>query len=123
MVSVNNRPAAGRDVLVTHISTISSAAMVSLGCSVYGLISGMMESYTLLKASAPGPLPKLTFDDHLPNLPFDVVLKDMLFLGGLRFVGWLVVGFVAGGVLASFFNILARTTGGLRIRIRDGEHP
>ncbi|MFM8173563.1 MAG: hypothetical protein ACKN81_08465, partial [Pirellulaceae bacterium] len=86
----------------------------SLGSSVYGLISGMMESYTLIKAGAAS--------GKLPDLAPSFVIKDMFLAGGIRFVGWLVIGFLAGGVLAGFFNMLARTTGGLRIRMRDGEN-
>jgi hypothetical protein len=114
MVPENNRPAADREVHVTHVSSISFATIVALGCSVYGLISGMMESYTRLKEGAAS--------GKLPDLTSAFVLKDMFLFGGIRFVGWLVIGFPVGGVLAGFFNILARTTGGLRIRIRDGEN-
>ncbi|TWT97505.1 hypothetical protein [Neorhodopirellula pilleata] len=106
--------AAERDVYVTHISSISFAMIISLGCSVYGLISGMMESYSLIKAGeASGKLPDLT-----PAF----VMKDMFLAGGIRCVGWLVVGLIAGGMLAGFFNMLARTTGGVRIRVRDDEN-
>ncbi len=114
MVTDNNRRAAEREVQVTHISSISFAMIISLGCSVYGLISGMMESYTLIKAGAASG----QFSDLTPAF----VMKDMFLAGGIRFVGWLVVGFLAGGVVAGFFNMLARTTGGLRIRVRDGEN-
>lgn len=114
MVPDSNRAPADREVHVTHVSSISFAAIVSLGCSVYGIISGMMESYTLLKAGAAS--------GKLPDLTAAFVLKEMFLSGGIRFVGWLVIGFLVGGVLASFFNVLARTTGGLRIRIRDGEN-
>ena len=114
MVLDNERRAADREVRVTHISSISFAVIISLGCSVYGLISGMMESYTLLNTGAAS--------GKLPDLTPAFVMKDMFLTAGIRFVGWLVIGFIAGGVLAGFFNMLARTTGGLRIRMRDGEN-
>ena len=114
MVLDNERRAADREVCVTHISSISFAVIISLGCSVYGLISGMRDSYTLLKAGAAS--------GKLPDLTPAFVMKDMFLTGWIGFVGWLVIGFIAGGVLAGFFNMLARTTGGLRIRMRDGEN-
>ena len=113
MVPDNDQRAAAREVRVTHISTISLAATISLGCSIYGLISGMMESYTLLRAGVES--------GKLPDLTPGFVMKDMFLTAGLRFVGWLVIGFLGGGILANIFNMLARTTGGLRIRICDGD--
>jgi ABC-type uncharacterized transport system permease subunit len=113
MASDTNRPTADREVRITNVSSISFAVIVSLGCSVYGLVSGMMMSYTLLKAGADS--------GKISDLTIAFVLKDMFFAGGIRFVGLLVIGFLVGWVFAGFFNILARTTGGLRIRMRDDD--
>ena len=113
MVQDNDRRTTDREVRVMHVSSISFAAIVSLCCSVYGLGSGMIESFTLISAAEKS--------GRLPNLTFTFVIKDMLLGGGLRFVGWLVIGFLAGGVIAGFYNMAARTTGGLRIRIRDAD--
>ena len=40
---------------------------------------------------------------------------------GLGFLLGLVFGFLAGAFVAAFYNMAARTTGGLRIRIRESE--
>lgn len=114
MVPNSGRSAADREVRVTHIASTSFAALISLGCSVCGLIAGMIEAYTVLKADAAS--------GRLPDVTPVFVIKDMCLTGAVRFVAWLVIGFVAGGVFAGFFNLLARTTGGLRIRVRDADN-
>ena len=110
----NDRSTADREVRVLHISSVSFAAIVSICCSVYGLCSGLMRSYALLRA--------YVASDRQPPLTTTVVLKDMFFAGVVGLVGWLVIGFLAGGIMAGIYNVIARTTGGLSIRIRDGEH-
>ena len=109
----NDRRTAGREVRVMHISSISFAAIVSLCCSVCGLGSGMMQSYTLMRAAAENG----RFPDLIPTF----VMKDMFLAGVVGFVGRLVIGFLAGGLIAGFYNMAARITGGIRIRISDGE--
>lgn len=100
-----------RDIRIREISSLSFALIFALMCSIFGLCSGFMLSYDSLRAYSDA--------DPQPPLTASFVIKDMLFTGALGFVGWFVIGFVIGGIVAGLYNMTAKSTGGLRIRIRD----
>lgn len=100
-----------RDIRIREISSLSFALMFALMCSIFGFCSGFLRSYDLLRAYSDA--------DQQPPLTASFVIKDMLIAGALGLVGWFVIGFLIGGFVAGLYNMTAKSTGGLRIRIRD----
>ena len=100
-----------RDVRILEVSSLSFAVSCALTCSIFGLCSGLMRSYDSLRVYAGA--------DRQPPLTTSFVIKDMLFAGAFGLVGWFVIGFVIGGIVAGLYNMTAKSTGGLRVRVRD----
>lgn len=99
----------GYNIRILEIGSFSFAALCALVFSIYGLLSGLKASYVLLNAAA----------DRQTPLTASYVVKDMLFAGAAGFIFWLVIGFSVGGTVAGTYNMIAKQTGGVRLRIRQ----
>ena len=108
MVRDNDRSTAAKEVRILHISPFSFGAIVSLCFAVYLLCSNMNEV-------------RVNFLEFSPPLTTASFLKEIFLNGGLGFLFGLVLGFLAGAFVAACYNMAARTTGGLIIRIRESE--
>ena len=105
----NSGPQMERELSVVRVCPHAFAIIVSLCFAVCGFIYGAwLASYSLSKS------------DQLLRLTSSDIVKEVLLLGGFMMVSCLVPGLVAGLLLATLYNAVAQTTGGLRLRVREG---
>ena len=106
----NSRPQTERELSVVGVCPYSFAIIVSLCFSVCGFIYGAWLASYLIKSDT----------QQLLRLTPTYIVKEVLLLGGLMMVVCLVPGLVAGLLLATLYNAVAKTTGGLRLHVREG---